>query len=59
MLAEMFMVRLEAEARLSSEAAGHSRFVPFVGSSQFGFKHSRDRAVEPIPETASCSVQNK
>ena len=40
MLAEIFMVRSEAEARLVEEvlASSTSRFIPFSPSSQFVFK---------------------
>jgi hypothetical protein len=46
MLAEIFMVRLEAKARTSAEKvpASSYRFVPFVGTGQFAFKaDSADR----------------
>jgi hypothetical protein len=40
MLAEIFMVRSEAEARLGEEVlpSNKSRFIPFSPSSQFVFK---------------------
>jgi hypothetical protein len=40
MLAEIFMVRLEARARLASEAIapGNRRFVPFVQANEAAFK---------------------
>jgi hypothetical protein len=40
MLAEIFMVQLEARARLANEAVrpGVGRFVPFVQGSQVAFK---------------------
>ena len=52
MLAEIFMVRLEAAARASQEKAGqsNSRFVPFADSSQFIFKDSGEQVVEPVRE---------
>jgi hypothetical protein len=42
MLAEIFMVRLEAEARLVEEVvpSSTSRFIPFSPSSQFVFKQA-------------------
>jgi hypothetical protein len=42
MLAEIFMVRLEVEARLVEEVLpwSTSRFVPFSASSQFVFKET-------------------
>jgi hypothetical protein len=42
MLAEIFMVRLEAEARLVEEVlpSSTSRFIPFIPSSQFVFKET-------------------
>ena len=48
MLAEIFMVQLEAAARASEERAtqGNSRFVPFADSSQFVFKDSREQVVD-------------
>jgi hypothetical protein len=54
MLAEIFMVRLEAAARASEEKAALSnlRFVPFADSSQFVLKDSRERVVEPLREKA-------
>ena len=52
MLAEIFMVRLEAAARASQEKAGqsNSRFVPFTDGSQFIFKDSGEQVVEPVRE---------
>ena len=46
MLAEIFMVRLEAAARLQEQTASlsSSRFVPFTLSNQFLFK---DRTARP------------
>jgi hypothetical protein len=54
MLAEIFMVRLEAAARASEEKAALSnlRFVPFADSSQFVLKDSREQVVEPLREKA-------
>jgi hypothetical protein len=51
-LAEIFMVRLEAAARASREKAGqsNSRFVPFADSSQFIFRDGREQMVETAPE---------
>jgi hypothetical protein len=55
MLAEIFMVRVEAKARVSEETPppSNSRFAPFVGSSEFKFKDSRDRLVKTVSEKAS------
>ena len=52
MLAEIFMVRLEAAARVSLEnaAQSNSRFVPFADSSQFIFKDNREQVVESVRE---------
>jgi hypothetical protein len=49
MLAEIFMVRLEAEARQASEAAelGVGRFVPFVQDNQVAFKERTTRLCGP------------
>jgi hypothetical protein len=46
MLAEIFMVRLEAAARVSQEKAAqsNSRFVPFTDNNQFIFKDSGEQA---------------
>ena len=45
MLAEIFMVRLEAAARLQQETAlSSSPFIPFTPNNQFLFK---DRAARP------------
>jgi hypothetical protein len=54
MLAEIFMVRLEAAARASEEKAAlrNSRFVTFADRSQFVFKDSREQVVEPLREKA-------
>jgi len=55
MLAEIFMVRLEATARGSqgAGAANNSRFVPFAASSQFTFKESKDWLAERSREKLS------
>jgi hypothetical protein len=52
MLAEIFMVRLEAAARASQEKAAqsNSRFVPFAVGNQFIFKDSKEQVVEPVRE---------
>ena len=51
MLAEIFMVRLEAAARASQEKAAQSNsgFVPFADNSQV-FKDSGEQVVEPVRE---------
>ena len=48
MLAEIFMVRLEAEARLVEEVVPSrtSRFIPFNLKRQFGFKETEPKAAE-------------
>ena len=48
MPAEIFMVRLEAEARLVEEVlpSSTSRFMPFSSNSQFGFKEMEPKAAE-------------
>ena len=50
MLAEIFMVRLEAEARLVEHILpfSTSRFIPFSPSSQFVFKQP-DLKAEEVP----------
>jgi hypothetical protein len=55
MLAEIFMVQLEAAARTSQETnpRSTSRFVPFVQGSQVRFKDTVDRHVEPARDKAS------
>jgi hypothetical protein len=55
MLAEIFIVQLEAAARTSQETSPRStsRFVPFVQGSQSGFKDTGDRRVEPARDKAS------
>ena len=52
MLAEIFMVRLEAAARVPEEMApsSNTRFVPFTPNTQLTFKHSRDRLAEDVQE---------
>jgi hypothetical protein len=52
MLAEIFMVRLEAEARLVEEVlpSSTSRFIPFSPKSQFGFKEAERKVVEAPSE---------
>ena len=54
MLAEIFMVRLEATARVSQEAPqpSNSRFVAFILGAQNGFKAERENA-------STRSLQNK
>jgi hypothetical protein len=51
MLAEIFMVRLEARARLTNEAGwpGDGRFVPFVQGDQVTFKERATRLSRPAP----------
>ena len=52
MLAEIFIVRLEAAARALQETpvSSNSRFVAFGSHSQFTFKESRDRLSEAVRE---------
>ena len=52
MLAEIFMVRLEAAARASKETvpSSTSRFVPFTPNSQSKFKESLERPFEEVRE---------
>ena len=52
MLAEIFMVRLEAAARALKETvpSSTSRFVSFTRNSQFTFKESRHRLSEAVRE---------
>jgi len=54
MLAEIFMVRLEAAARVPQEAApvSSSHFVPFVRDGQFRFKN---RKADPAAETSDAT----
>jgi hypothetical protein len=55
MLAEIFMVRLEAKARLGSDAAwlGVGRFAPFVQDSRVVFKERTTRLSRPGPRPAA------
>ena len=48
MLAEIFLVRLEAAARLQEQTASlsNSRFVPFTRSNQFLFKDKTVRLAD-------------
>jgi len=60
MLAEIFMVRLEAEARLVEEVVPSrtSRFIPFNLKRQFGFKETEPKAAEaPSKEPLSEIVR--
>jgi len=52
MLAEIFMVRLEAAARVPEEMApsSNTRFVPFTRNTQLTFKQSRNRLAEAVRE---------
>ena len=54
MLAEIFMVRLEAVARVPQEATcvSSSPFVPFVRDGQFRFK---DRKAGPVNDTSDAT----
>jgi len=58
MLAEIFMVRLEAAARALQETArsSNSRFVAFNPHAQITFKESRDRLPEAVNETSSLRL---
>jgi hypothetical protein len=51
MLAEIFMLRLEATARISQEIlpSTTSKFMPFDRSDQFVFKDRRERPAEEAP----------
>jgi hypothetical protein len=55
MLAEIFMVRLEARARLTKEAAwpGVRRFVPFVQGGNVAFKKHTTHLCHPAPRPAA------
>jgi hypothetical protein len=55
MLAEIFMVRLEARARLANETVwpGAGRFVPFAQASQVAFKEQATRLCHPGPRPAA------
>ena len=52
MLAEIFMVRLEAATRVPEEMApsSNTRFVPFTHNTQLTFKKSRNRLAEAVRE---------
>jgi hypothetical protein len=52
MPAEIFMVRLEAEARLLEEVlpSSRSRFIPYTPRSQFAFKQLADKDAEAPSE---------
>jgi hypothetical protein len=54
MLAEIFMVRLEAKPRALQEKlpSSTSQFVPFNKEGQFAFKERNDGLVEAIPQEA-------
>jgi hypothetical protein len=54
MLAEIFMVRLEATPRPSQELlpSSTSQFVPFNKEGQFVFKDPKDRLIEAAPQEA-------
>jgi hypothetical protein len=58
MLAEIFMVRLEAAARTLRETAlsGTSRFVAFNPHAEITFKDSRDRLPEAASEKSSLRL---
>ena len=58
MLAEIFMVRSEAEARLGEEAlpSSTSRFIPFSPSCQFVFKETGLKDNEAPREEQSAKV---
>jgi hypothetical protein len=58
MLGEIFMVRLEAAARLQEQTASltNSRFVPFTQSNQFAFKDRTARPTERIREAGNEQV---
>ena len=51
MLAEIFMLRLEARPRVLHDKllSSSSQFVPFDRSSQFAFKGQKKWLVEPAP----------
>ena len=57
MLAEIFMVRLEAAARVPEEMApsSNTRFVPFTHNTQLTFKQSRNRLAERAGEVSSIA----
>jgi hypothetical protein len=58
MLAEIFMVRLEAAARALKETvpSSTSRFIPFNPNSQFTFKQSPERPSEAVREAPPLRV---
>jgi hypothetical protein len=58
MLAEIFMVRLEAATRLQEQTASLSggRFVPFAPSNQFVFKDRTARPADPPREAGHGQV---
>ncbi len=58
MLAEIFVVRLEAAARLQEQTASlsSSRFVPFTRSNQFLFKDKTARLADRPQETRNEPV---
>jgi hypothetical protein len=58
MLAEIFIVRLEAAARLQQETASLSRspFIPFTPNKQFLFKDRIARPAERPRETGNGQV---
>ena len=58
MLAEIFMVRLEAAARLQQETAlvSSSPFIPFTPDNQFLFKDSAARPDDRRRETGNGEV---
>jgi hypothetical protein len=58
MLAEIFMVRLEAAARALQETAlsSNSGFIAFNPHAQITFKESRDRLPEPASEKSSLRL---
>jgi hypothetical protein len=58
MLAEIFMVRLEAERRFVEQAlpSSASRFIPLSWRSQFGFKRAERKAAEAPSEERRLGV---
>jgi hypothetical protein len=58
MLAEIFMVRLEAEARLVEEVlpSSTSRFIPFNLGSVFVFKQANHKRLEAPREEAPVGL---
>ena len=57
MLAEIFIVQLEAAARAAADATPpcNSRFLPFIGGGQFVFKDRGKRLAAPARAEASTS----